>query len=211
MKDAALTPIEPEAVIAALTAPFEPKVAADLRGHRVSGELDLRGRELCGFDLSGSVFEGPVLLDRCTTQGLSWFRGCTFQSQLSAQDSRFGTDLRLDEARINGNLTLSKAEFWGALVLDKARIASTAFLDNMQVLGSLSCADTCFDGPVSLEQTDALGGLWADATLFGSRVTAAGMEIHGRTWLRHVRFGDGSGNPMARLLPQIRLYGYLWN
>ena len=104
MKDAALTPIEPEAVIAALTAPFEPKVAADLRGHRVSGELDLRGRELCGFDLSGSVFEGPVLLDRCTTQGLSWFRGCTFQSQLSAQDSRFGTDLRLPLIRASSSL-----------------------------------------------------------------------------------------------------------
>lgn len=211
MMDAALIPIAPEAVLDAVSRPFEAKAAVDLRGRRVTGALDLRERELCGFDLSGTLFEGPVLLDGCVTQGIGWFRNCTFQSRVSAIGARFGTDLRLDGSSVAGNLALSKSEFWGALVLDRAEINGTAFLDNLQVLGSLSCAAARFAGPVSLEQTDALGGLWADGARFKSRVTATGMEIHGRTWLRHVRFDDAGTTTLARLTPQIRLYGYLWN
>ena len=95
-------------------------------------------------------------------------------------------------------------------MLDRTAIHGTAFLDNMQVLGSLSCAGTTFRGPVSFEATDALGGLWAEAASFRSRVTATGMEIHGRTWLRNTRFDD-SAVTVARLIPQMHLYGYLWN
>jgi hypothetical protein len=81
----------------------------------------------------------------------------------------------------------------------------------MQVLCSLSCAEARFDGPVSLEATDALGGVWADRASFNARVTATGMEIHGRTWLRGARFDEAAGTSLARLLPQMRLYGYLWS
>jgi hypothetical protein len=211
MKDAALIPISPDEVVAAVTQPFTPKLAVDLQGRRVLGPLDLRGRELCGFDLSGSVFEGPVLLDGAVTRGLSWLRDCQFSARISAEGARFGSDLRLDGAGIGSDLTLSKSEFWGALVLDGAEITGTAFLDRLQVLGSLSCANTTFGGPVSLEQCDALGGLWADSAQFDARITATGMEIHGRTWLRGLRFAEGSGSTLARLVLQLRLYGYLWD
>lgn len=211
MKDAALSPLDPSELEARLTAPFTPKEAADLTGRRVTGPVDLRGRELCGFDLSGSAFEGPVRLDGAVTRGLSWLRGCDFAAGLSAEGALFGVDLRLDEAQLHGDLTLSKAEFWGALVLDRAQVEGTAFLDAMQVLGSLSCAGTRFDGPLSLEATDAFGGLWADAATFGSRVTATGMEIHGRTWLRNAGFAAGQGGSVPRLISQLRMYGYLWS
>lgn len=209
MKDAALTPIAPEEVVAALTAPFAPKQAVELRDRRVTGALDLRGRDLCGFDLSGCAFDGPVLLDGATTRGLSWFRGCAFAARLSGTGARFGNDLRLDNARLARDLSLSRAEFWGALVLDGTEVSGTAFLDTMQVLGSFSVAGTRFAAPVSMEGTDAWGGLWAQGAQFASRLTATGMEIHGRTWLRDVRLGEGAG--LSRLTSQLRLYGYLWS
>ncbi|WP_238366712.1 hypothetical protein [Mesobacterium pallidum] len=209
MKDAPLTPIPAAEVVGALTVPFTPKEAVDLRDRRVTGALDLRGRELCGFDLSGSLFEGPVLLDGATTRGLSWLRDCRFEAKLSGEGARFGNDLRLDGSVIAGELSLSKAEFWGALVLDGAEVQGTAFLDAMQVLGSLSIPGTRFAAPVSMEGTDAWGGLWAQGARFASRLNATGMEIHGRTWLRDVRMGEGTG--LTRLTSQLTLYGYLWS
>ncbi|MWD28374.1 hypothetical protein E0K89_012880 [Aquicoccus sp. SCR17] len=212
MTETALTPLAAEELVAIVTAPFAPKEAADLRHRRVTGAVDLSGRELSGFDLSGSRFEAPVTLDNAQTRGLSWFRDCRFEAGLSAEGALFGVDLRLDGARLAGDLTLSKAELWGALVLDRAELGGTAFLDAMQVLGSLSCAGTRFDGPVTLEGTDAFGGFWADGAEFGSRVTATGMEIHGRTWLRNARFAAGqAGASVSRLISQLRMYGYLWS
>lgn len=203
-----MTPITPEALCAALTAPFAPGEALDLTRRRVSGTLDLRGLTLSGFDLSGSVFDGPVDMSEATCSGLTWLRDCTFSAGLRGVETVFGHDLRLDGSTIGGTLDLNSAEMRGTLVLDDATIDGTSDLRAIQVLSSLSCARTTFQGPVDLSGAECLGGLWADRASFEDGVTATQTEVHGRAWLRKSRV---SGPSSRALQSQLVTYGYLWD
>lgn len=198
--------ISPADITSVLTTPHAHKSAHDLRGRRVTGALDLSGGILGGFDMTGSVFEGPVRCDDVTFTGLTWLRNCRFLGGVSARATQFAQDARFDDSDITGTFDMSGASFMGQLVLDGARIEGSAFLDELEVLGSLSMARAGFDGPVSLEGTEALGGLWADKTAFRNRLTATGMEIHGRNWIRGARFVTGLPLPLQALS-----YGYVWS
>lgn len=203
-----MTPITPEALRAALTAPFVPGEALNLTRHRVTGALDLRGLALTGFDLGGSVFDGPVDLSEARCLGLTWLRDCTFSAGLRGIEAIFGHDLRLDGSSINGTLELRAAEMHGTLVLDGTTIAGTADMRDIQVLSSLSCARTTFQGAVDLSGAECLGGLWADRARFEDGVTAARTEVYGRAWLRKSRVSGPSSQPLQM---QLVTYGYLWD
>ncbi|MDO6729039.1 pentapeptide repeat-containing protein [Marinovum sp. 2_MG-2023] len=202
-----MTPMGADAVRAALTARFVPGKALDLTRRHVTGPLDLRGLTVSGFDLSGSVFEGPVDLSDATFLGLTWLRNCRFAAGLRGMGTLFGHDLRLDGCDINGDLTLTGAEMRGTFVLDDATLGGATDLRNIQALSSLSCARTLFRGALDLSGAECLGGIWADSAGFESGVIAEQTEVHGRTWLRNSRVG---GPSPRTLQTQLVTYGYLW-
>lgn len=206
-----MTPVSPQDLRAALTAPFVPGEALDLRARRITGPLDLAGQVLCGFDLTGSVFEGPVSLAGATCRGLTWLRDCRFEDETDGQAAVFEHDLRFDGSQFRGALCLQDAEMRGTLVLDRAVLKGRAALDRMQVLSSFSCAGTSFEGPVALAGANCLGGLWADGAAFRSGVGAGGTEVHGRTWLRRAQFSQpAAADGGLTLEQQITAYGYVW-
>ncbi|QOL81334.1 pentapeptide repeat-containing protein [Pseudooceanicola spongiae] len=207
-----LTDIAPAELVAALSAPFHPGEALDLTGRRVTGPVDLSGRDLCGFDMTGSRFEGAVTAKDTVFRGLTWFRDCQFAGAFTAVGALFGHDARFDGSVFAAELDLSRAEARGTMVLDRVQANAPVWMDRMQILSSLSLAGADFAATVSLEETEAYGGLWADRAQFGARVTARGMEVHGRTWLKGVQMAPPAPNaaPAASLARQIRSYGYVW-
>ncbi|QPM92219.1 hypothetical protein [Pseudooceanicola algae] len=213
MPRADLTDLTPHALIDALCQPFEAGQALDLTGRRITGPVDLSGLALCGFDLSGSVFEGRVTMEKTTCWGLTWFRDCHFAAPFAAAGALFLHDLRVDDAHFAAEVTLTRTEARGTMVLDRAHFDGPAWLDRMQVLSSLSMARARFDGPVSLEETEAYGGFWADRTTFGGRLQATGLEVHGRTWIRGATLAPAgpAAPPQQSLARQIRSFGYIWS
>lgn len=201
-----MTPVSAQELLKALTAPFVPGEALDLRARRVTGALDLSGQSLCGFDLTGSVFEGPVSLRAATCLGLTWFRDCVFERGLDGSNAVFAHDLRCDDSEFRGPVTLRDAEFRGTCVFDNAVIASAVDLTNVEVLSNFSCATTRFEGSVDLSGAILSGGLWADRADFRNGVHAIGTEVHGRTWLRDSMVREGR----EAFLKDITSYGYVW-
>ena len=64
---------------------------------------------------------------------------------------------------------------------------------------------------VSLQDSECLGGLWCNETMFRGRADVRGLEVHGRTWLVGAAVADDQGAAAAdRLLGSIRSYGYHW-
>ncbi|AHD03176.1 pentapeptide repeat-containing protein [Leisingera methylohalidivorans] len=206
-----MTPMSPQELRAALTAPFVPGEALDLRARRITGALDLSGQSLCGFDLTGSVFEGRVTLAGATCLGLTWFRDCVFEQGLDGGGAVFGHDLRCDGAEFRGDACLRGAEMRGTCVLDAAVLRQETDLAGAEILSSFSCAATRFHGPVDLAGATLLGGLWAEGAIFQSGVNASDAEVYGRTWLRRITGADDRGGSChASLMEQITPYGYMW-
>lgn len=187
--------------------PFKAGKEHALTGVRVEGALDLSDMAVCGFDLTGAVFDQPVVARGTRFDGLTWFRRCRFRAGADLSSALFAHDARFDGAEFLGEAAFSKAEFRGIGCFDDAAFRDAAFLDHMQVSGSLSADHTRFHGTVSFENTECMGGLWCAGTRFDGRCNMRGLEVHGRAWLRGARAGDRSASELAST---ISSYGYSW-
>ena len=85
--------------------------AADLKGVIIEDALDLSGLKLCGFDLAGSRFEGPVTAKHTHFQGLSWFEGAEFQQDVDFSAAQFDNDAKFEAAIFEGRRVLLKPSF----------------------------------------------------------------------------------------------------
>ncbi|MCR9137441.1 MAG: pentapeptide repeat-containing protein [Alphaproteobacteria bacterium] len=199
--------IEAGALRELLGQPFRAGEKHDLAGAAILGTLDLSGMAICGFDLTGAVFNDPVIARGAQFDGLTWFRRCRFLSGVDFSNVLFAHDARFDGAAFQRDAIFSKAEFRGIGCFDEATFRAAAFLDHMQVSGSFSADHARFLGTASLEQSECMGGLWWADTRFDGRCNLRGLEVHGRTWLRGATAGDRNANALAR---SIASYGYSW-
>ncbi|MEW5422735.1 pentapeptide repeat-containing protein [Amorphus sp. 3PC139-8] len=196
-----------------LTGPFVPGRAEDMTGQSVEEALDLSGLDITSVDFSGTVFHAPVTAVGTRFLGLAWFRGCRFLAGADFSGATFLSDARFDDAQFGRDVSFSRAEMRGTFVLDRATCEKALFLDRLQVLSNLSMDATSVAGPASLEGSEVMGGFWCNGARFLSRCNAAGMEVHGRTWVRGTSVADGQTRPSgpAGLLTQIHSYGYVWS
>ena len=91
---------------------------ADLTGRLITEPLDLSGLVLCGFDFSGSRFEGELRFGNATCKGISWFRGAQFVAQTDFRSACFFNDTRFDGAVFEGIADFGGAEFRGIATFD---------------------------------------------------------------------------------------------
>jgi len=97
------------------------------------------------------------------------------------------------------------------LSLDGAAFEDRADLDALVVYGNVSMNATRFAGPVTLQDSEMLGGLWLDGAVFRSRADFRGVEVHGRTWLSGATVeGAAVSRPESRQAREIVSYGYRW-
>ena len=70
---------------------------------------------------------------------------------------------------------------------------------------------TRFNGPVTLQDSEMLGGLWLDGAGFQHSADFRGVEVHGRTWLTGASLADRRlAMPKSGQIRDIVSYGYRW-
>ena len=185
--------------------------AAQLAGIVIDDPLIIENADVAGFDLSNAVFHSRVVFKEVNFTGLSWFKGCTFKSGAEFSGSSFANDARFDGAVFHREFSLARAEVLGASDFNGCVFHGHAVLDHSTFFGSLSFEAAGFHGKASLRKVTCLGGLWSERALFANLIDVTGMDVHGRTWLRNLRFsgqpGAGGKPPLAQL---INSYGYQW-
>ena len=198
-------------IVARATAPLRKGVTADLAGLVIEEPLDLSGATLGNLDFSGTTFKAPVAIRGATFAGIAWFKGCEFHRQLDLSQSVFCNDLRLGHAVMHADAALSRAELRGVCELDHARFEARADLDAVVVFGNMSLDSTVFSGPVTLQGSDFLGGLWCERAQFLNRADFRGVEVHGRTWLKHANLGGAVEAGTRNGARDIQSWGYRWS
>lgn len=196
-------------IVARATAPLERGVTVDLTGLDIREPLALDGRDLGNLDFSGSVFHAPLRLRGARFLGLAWFRGCTFHGAVDAAQAVFHNDLRAEDSRFVQGFSCSRAEFRGVACLDRATFEGPVSLDRLTCYGNMALDHAIFDAAASFQDSEFLGGLWCESTDFRLRADFRGVEVHGRTWVRHSMLGkDDAGRGAA--LRQIASFGLQW-
>jgi hypothetical protein len=164
-----------------MTAPFRLGEAVDLRGQRVAELVDLSDAVIANVDLTGAVFEAPVVFRHATFAGLAWFKSCVFAAGFDCRDAIFEFDARFDAATFTGPAHFDRTEFRGVAAFDAATFASDAVFERIAASGNLSFAATRFKGRASIEKAQCSGGLWLDGAHFETPLIADGLDVEGRT------------------------------
>lgn len=192
-------------IVALATAPLQKGETVDLTGLVVADALDLSGATIGNVDFSGSRFLAPFVARGATFAGLAWLKAVQLDAALDLSRAVFCNDLRMRGAVVRGAARFSRAEMRGVCDLDLACFEDRVDLDGLVVMGSMSMSGSEFRAPVTLQDSDFLGGLWCENTRFVSRADFRGVEVHGRTWLKQVSIGEGRG-----AMADIQSFGYRW-
>jgi Pentapeptide repeats (9 copies) len=194
-----------------LTKPVAPGEAVQLAGSLVHEPLILEQCAVSSFDLSGTVFLSPVVFRDVAFTGLSWFKACVFRAGADFSGSMFTNDARFDGSAFHDKFRLARSEVLGASDFSRCMFHGVAMMDHSTFCGSLSFEDAGFYGKTSLRRVECLGGLWSERALFADAVDVAGMDVHGRTWLRNLRTtGQKPDGGQRALGDVINSYGYQW-
>jgi uncharacterized protein YjbI with pentapeptide repeats len=195
----------------ALAKPVALGEAVQLAGSLVHQPLILEQCEVSSFDFSGTVFLSPVVLRDVIFTGLSWFKACVFKAGADFSGSTFTNDARFDSSVLHGEFRFVRSEVLGASDFSRCMFHGRAVMDHSTFCGSLSFEDAGFYGKTSLRRAECLGGLWSERALFADAVDVAGMDVHGRTWLRNLRTTGQKPDGGQRALGEvINSYGYQW-
>jgi uncharacterized protein YjbI with pentapeptide repeats len=195
-----------------LSAPVPVGEAVDLRGVELREPLVLDDLDIASVDLGGAVFHGPVSFRRARLAGLSWFKGCVFRDVCCFSGARFANDARFDRTAFHGPFEMVMAEVHGAADFNRCVFGGTATFEDAVFLGNLSFEAVAFDKKAILRGAQCLGGLWSDGAAFRGAIDVAGMDVHGRSWLRGVRLdAEGAGRSTQTLGSLITSYGYQWS
>jgi len=197
-------------IVALATQPLRKGATVDLGGIDVFELLDLSGRTIANVDFTGARFHAPVVAKGAIFAGLAWFRSARFDASVDVSRAVFNNDLRMKGAQFGGAATFSGAEMRGVCDLDEVCFKDRAELDHLIVMGNVSMAATRFEGPVTLQDSDFMGGLWLESASFGSRADFRGVEVHGRTWLKGTVVGGSNPQAPRDPLREIQSYGYRW-
>ncbi len=132
----------------------------DLTGSLIDVPLDLSGLVLCGFDFTGSRFEGQVDFSNVTCKGISWFRGVHFSAEADFRTACFFSDARFDGAVYETGANFRGAEFRGIATFDGC--CSPAQLDFSDILanGNFSIAGARLKQKSKLSGAVLIGGFW---------------------------------------------------
>jgi Pentapeptide repeats (9 copies) len=194
-----------------LTKPVALGEAVQLAGSLVHGPLILEQCEVSSLDFSGTVFLSPVVFRDVTFTGLSWFKACVFKAGADFSGSTFTNDARFDGSALHDEFRFVRSEVLGATDFSRCMFHAGVVMDHSTFCGSVSFEDTGFYGKTSLRRAECLGGLWSERALFADTIDVAGMDVHGRTWLRNLRTKgrrpEGEKQALGEL---INSYGYQW-
>lgn len=197
--------VDPRSLIERATAPIQLGVTVDMTGLKIESSLDFGGKTLGNIDFSGSVFSRAVTFRGAVLSGLAWFRGCRFDGPVDLSGAIFHNDLRMDGCAFSSSLMASRAEFRGIAAFDRAVFGDLAAFDHLTAFGNVSLDHASFDGSVSFQNSECLGGFWAEGTRFRRKPDFRGLEVHGRTWLRNL---EGEKPPSS--LRDVTRFGLLW-
>lgn len=133
---------------------------ADLTNRTVAEPLDLSGLTLCGFDFSGSRFEGDVCFDGATFKGISWFRSALFKADADFRSTCFFNDARFDGARFESAAHFQHAEFRGIATFDQCIAQAPFDFSDILANGNFSIAGARIKEKAELAGAIMMGGFW---------------------------------------------------
>lgn len=194
-------------IILKVAGPARHGEAAELRGLTLSEPLDLSGRLIAGVDFSGTTFGKAVSFRGSTFGGLSWFRSCVFLDGADFTGASFANDARFDGSIFNRDLGFARTDALGATEFRHCRIDGATDFRRSRFSGNMSIAGARFRGNVTLREVECLGGFWSDGAVFEGRIDAAGMDVHGRAWLRNIA-ESADASPANRLVERMTCYGF---
>ncbi len=198
-------------IVKRATAPLQKGASVDLTGLEVREPLDLSGATIGNVDFTGSRFLAQFVARGATFAGLAWFGEAEFAAGFDLSRCVFCNDLRMRSAIVRGPAILSRAELRGVGDLDFARFEDRADLDGLVVHGNMSLAGPTFLGPMTMQGSELLGGLWCEGTNFARRADFRGVEVQGRTWLRHAQVASCVAGEVRGGVSDIQSYGYRWS
>ncbi|MEO0382623.1 MAG: pentapeptide repeat-containing protein [Pseudomonadota bacterium] len=180
----------PEVLRDQLSEPWHHGEHHDLRGIVCEGPVDLSGKRIAGFDLSGARFPHGFVARGTVFEGLSWFGGVRFQGPVDFTGATFTNDARFEACVFEGAVRFASADFRGIARFDGAHFHQDADFSSVVSYGNFSLQAVQARGRFSCAGCEWLGGLWCQDVRLSDAADLSDTQVHGRLWLRNAMHGN---------------------
>ena len=167
----------PDALEADLQQPWRHGEHLEARGAVIESSVNLDGKALRGFDLTGAHIKGDVSARGATFLGLAWLIDARINGVLDLTGARFKIDLRADGLTAEA-LLLDEVQVRGVLDLARVRTERIA-LSRALIIANLTLEGATVRTETDLSESEFMGGFWAESARLG-QLDTLGSDLHGR-------------------------------